>query len=175
VQLVDFVVLGLALVVVEGVVFGQVGGVVVAEAVFHAGDDRVEVLDVRVLVFGEVDRLDGVYLFGVHEEVGDLFAQFGGDGDGDDGCEFGLDEQFAFSSLEEADVGHVESEVDFMVDTGEQLEELLHFEGVDFEHGAGLAQELLALLFYLVVLEADVAETVLALFWGGVEVSDVVL
>lgn len=115
------------------------------------------------------------HLFCVDEEIWDLFAELGSDLDLGNACCLGFEQQLAFAALEEAKIGYLQPKVDLGVETRDQLVKLPHSGTINTEDGVGLLQKLPSLLFDLVVLEADLAETVLALLWGVEEGEDRVL
>jgi hypothetical protein len=76
-----------------------------------------------------------------------------------------LIEHLPLSTLEEAQIGYLQSEVDLLVHTGYQLVKLAHLGPVYIKDRTRLLEELTTLLLDLIILETDVTQAVLALLW----------
>jgi hypothetical protein len=152
----------LPIVQVEGVILRFISQIVIAEAMFETGHHRLKILYMAVLLLAIGLVMSG-YLLGVHKDVGDLLAHLTVEVYCYHCVTFCFEEGFAFAYLEEDYLCQLDVEEYFMVDTREKLVELFNLLDVYFEHGARLLEKLLPLLLHLIVLQTDIAPTILTL------------
>lgn len=123
------------LVAVESVVFRSIIQIIVGEAVLVAGNNRLKVFDVVVLVV-KVGMDNLCELARINEKIGYLFAKLWRNAHLCDAVCLGLVKYLAFACLKEAKVGYLESEIDFIVECGDELVELAHLAAVHVEDRA---------------------------------------
>lgn len=151
----------LSLVRMKSIILRLIIEIIITQPMFIAGYNCLKVFNVIVLF---TQSLILIYQFlRIYKNVRNLLLHLAAYLYCYNRISFCFEEKFALSTLKKTKIRDLQSKVNFVIDTRQEVIKLFYFRHLYFEHRTRMFQKLLSSLLHLMTLQTDIACTVLTL------------